>query len=178
MPSGRWRIYRIREGTDGRGRRAASAAATGLAHMPSSMLSDLSVSFDPLRDKTYQSSGLGRPIVDYLARKTNQGRSPRTLDDKERYLANLACLFPELDVGDFTPQLIDHWLATAARRVTTAPVEPRQRLLPLGRPLRPASRQPRRQARPDRPARRRPPTTSSSSPRSCSSPSCRSPTGR
>ena len=68
--------------------------------------------FDPLRDKTYQSSGLGRPIVDYLARKTNQGRSPRTLEDKERYLANLACLFPELGVGDFTPQLIDHWLAT------------------------------------------------------------------
>lgn len=67
--------------------------------------------FDPLRDKTYQSTGLGRPIVDYLARKTNQGRRPRTLEDKERYLASLALTFPQLTIHELTASDLDHWLA-------------------------------------------------------------------
>ena len=37
-----------------------------------------------MRDKSYQATGLGPSIADYLARKKTQGRAARTLDDKER----------------------------------------------------------------------------------------------
>lgn len=77
------------------------------------------VDFDPLRDKSYQSTGLGKPIVDHLARKENQGRRPRTLDDKERYLASLALTFPSKSLSDLTVFDIDHWIAqqpAASRR--------------------------------------------------------------
>lgn len=67
--------------------------------------------FDPLRDKSYQATGLGRCIADYLARKTTQGRAARTVSDKERYLASLALMFPSKDVADLTSSDIDHWLA-------------------------------------------------------------------
>ena len=77
------------------------------------------VDFNPLRDKSYQSTGLGKPIVDHLARKRNQGRSDRTLDDKERYLASLALTFPNKTLADLTVFDIDHWIAlqpAASRR--------------------------------------------------------------
>ena len=77
------------------------------------------VGFDPLRDKSYQSTGLGKPIVDHLARKENQGRRPRTLDDKERDLASLALTFPDKSLADLTVFDIDHWIAlqpAASRR--------------------------------------------------------------
>lgn len=69
------------------------------------------VVFDPTRDKSYQATGLGRAIADYLARKKNQGRAHRTLTDKERYLASLALLYPEKHVGDLTSSDLDHWIA-------------------------------------------------------------------
>lgn len=75
-----------------------------------SALAVQAVGYDPLLNKTYQSTGLGRPIVDYLARKTNQGRRPRTLDDKERYLSSLAHTFPDKTVAELTSSDIDHWL--------------------------------------------------------------------
>lgn len=110
------------------------------------------VGYDPLLNKAYQSTGLGRPIVDYLARKTNQGRSARTLDDKERYLASLATTFPAKRVGDLTPHDLDHWLAlqpAGSRRVRGSHVNdflrwalrfalieqnPMERLDPISRP--------------------------------------------
>jgi integrase len=67
--------------------------------------------FDPLRDKSYQSTGLGRDIADYLARKTTQGRAARTVSDKERYLATLALMFPSKGVADLSSSDVDHWLA-------------------------------------------------------------------
>lgn len=72
------------------------------------------VTFDPTRDKSYQATGLGRAIADYLARKKNQGRAPRTILDKERYLASLALLYPEKHVSDLTSSDIDHWIALQA----------------------------------------------------------------
>jgi integrase/recombinase XerD len=76
----------------------------------------VAVDYDPLRDKNYQSTGLGEPIVNYLARKTNQGRRPRTLDDKERYLASLAQTFPSKRLEDITWADIDHWIALQPER--------------------------------------------------------------
>lgn len=76
-----------------------------------SALAHHDVSFDPLRDKSYQATGLGRCIADYLARKTTQGRAARTVSDKERYLATLALLYPSKHVDDLTSSDIDHWLA-------------------------------------------------------------------
>lgn len=74
------------------------------------------VEFDPIRDKSYQATGLGRCIADYLARKQNQGRAARTLDDKERYLATLALMFPSKGVADFTSSDVDHWIARQSPR--------------------------------------------------------------
>jgi integrase len=74
------------------------------------------VGYDPLRDKTYQSTGLGRDIADYLARKTTQGRAARTVSDKERYLASLALMFPAKTVEDFSSSDVDHWLARQPAR--------------------------------------------------------------
>lgn len=67
--------------------------------------------FDPLRDKSYQATGLGRCIADYLARKTTQGRAARTVSDKERYLATLALMYPDKGIADLTSSDVDHWLA-------------------------------------------------------------------
>jgi integrase len=67
--------------------------------------------FDPIRDKSYQATGLGRAIADYLARKANQGRAQRTLIDKERYLSSLALLFPHKQLGDLTSSDVDHWIS-------------------------------------------------------------------
>lgn len=72
---------------------------------------DPRVTFDPLRDKSYQATGLGRAIADYLARKRNQGRAPRTLIDKERYLATLALMYPHKTVADITSSDLDHWIS-------------------------------------------------------------------
>lgn len=69
------------------------------------------VEFDPLRDKTYQSTRLGRPIVDYLASKTQLGRRPTTLDDKERYLAAFALMWPSTAIDEIETSHCAHWLA-------------------------------------------------------------------
>ena len=56
-------------------------------------------SFDPLRDKTYQSTRLGRDVADFLAWLELGGTSPRTLDQYERDLARGALMFPDRDAG-------------------------------------------------------------------------------
>jgi integrase len=69
------------------------------------------VGFDPLLDKSYRDTALGRPIVDYLAWKTTQGRAPRTVEDKERYLSSLALMFPAKTLEDLGSADLLHWAA-------------------------------------------------------------------
>lgn len=59
------------------------------------------VAFDPLRDKTYQSTRLGRSVADFLAWKKLGGAAERTLDQYERDLARGCMMFPELGLGEF-----------------------------------------------------------------------------
>jgi integrase len=58
------------------------------------------VSFDPLRDKTYQRTRLGRDVADFLAWLELGGASPRTLDTYERDLARGALMFPDKAMAD------------------------------------------------------------------------------
>lgn len=57
------------------------------------------VGYDPLRDKTYQSTRLGRDVADFLAWLELGGASPRTLDQYERDLARGALMFPDKTAG-------------------------------------------------------------------------------
>ena len=60
------------------------------------------VVFDPLRDKSYQSTRLGRDVADFLAWHELGGSSPRTLDQYERDLARGALMFPDKGLTDLT----------------------------------------------------------------------------
>jgi len=60
------------------------------------------VGYDPLRDKTYQSTRLGRDVVDFLAWMELGGTAPRTLDQYERDLARGALLFPTKTITEIT----------------------------------------------------------------------------
>jgi len=60
------------------------------------------VEYDPLRDKSYRQTALGRDIVDFLAWMELGGTMPRTLDQYERDLARGALLFPAKAVADIT----------------------------------------------------------------------------
>ena len=57
------------------------------------------VAFDPLRDKSYRATTLGRDVADFLAWKELGGTSPRTLDQYERDLARGALMFPDKDAA-------------------------------------------------------------------------------
>lgn len=71
----------------------------------------MGVGFDPLRDKSYRLTRLGSPIVDYLASKEQLGRSGQTLEDKERYLAAFALMWPGLSLVEVETRHCAHWLA-------------------------------------------------------------------
>ena len=60
------------------------------------------VRFDPLRDKTYQSTRLGRDIVDFLAWCELGGMSRKTLVNYEPDLARGALMFPDKTIGEIT----------------------------------------------------------------------------
>lgn len=60
-----------------------------------------SVSFDPLRDKSYRDTALGRDIVDFLAWMELGDARPRTLDQYERDLARGALMFPGKPLADW-----------------------------------------------------------------------------
>ncbi len=60
------------------------------------------IDYDPLRDKTYQRTRLGRDVADFLAWLELGGSSPRTLDQYERDLARGALLFPSKAIADLT----------------------------------------------------------------------------
>src|SRR5215471_8886300 len=75
--------------------------------------------FDPLRDKTYQSTRLGRSVVDFLAWKTLARRRPRTLDQYERDLARGCLMFPDKGIADISDSDMLHIAASfteASRR--------------------------------------------------------------
>lgn len=62
------------------------------------------VAFDPLLDKSYQATALGRPIVDFLAWCELRPMAARTLDQYERDLARGALMFPGKGAAELTDQ--------------------------------------------------------------------------
>lgn len=62
----------------------------------------LPYSFDPLRDKSYAATRLGRDVADFLAWLELGGTSPRTLDQYERDLSRGALLFPAKAIDEIT----------------------------------------------------------------------------
>lgn len=58
--------------------------------------------YDPLRDKSYQSTRLGPSIIDFLAWAKSGGMMASTLDQYERDLARGALLYPQTTLEDFT----------------------------------------------------------------------------
>ena len=69
------------------------------------------VGYDPLINKAYQRTGLGTPLVDYLASKRNSGRAATTLRDKEDYIGAFALMFPRKTLSEITPFDVMHWEA-------------------------------------------------------------------
>jgi integrase len=59
------------------------------------------VEYDPLRDKSYQQTRLGRSVVDFLAWKELGGAAERTLEQYERDLARACIMFPEKGLREF-----------------------------------------------------------------------------
>ena len=55
--------------------------------------------YDPLRDKSYRATSLGRDVAAFLDWKELGGASPRTLDQYERDLARGALMFPDRTVA-------------------------------------------------------------------------------
>jgi len=72
------------------------------------MTTAAAIGFDPLRDKSYQSTRLGRDVVDFLAWLELGGASPRTLDQYERDLARGALMFPGKALTDLTDGDLAH----------------------------------------------------------------------
>lgn len=60
------------------------------------------VGYDPLRDKSYRSTRLGRDIVDFLAWCELGGMSPKTLLNYEPDLARGALMFPDKAIDEIT----------------------------------------------------------------------------
>jgi integrase/recombinase XerC len=81
------------------------------------------VAFDPLRDKSYQATRLGRDVADFLAWMELGGASPRTLDQYERDLARGALMWPDKgwpDITDGDAIQIAKTFRPAERRVRVA----------------------------------------------------------
>ena len=60
------------------------------------------VGFDPVKDKRYAATRLGRDVADFLAWMDLGGASPRTLDQYERDLARGALMFPQKDITEIS----------------------------------------------------------------------------
>jgi len=60
------------------------------------------VVFDPVKDKSYAATRLGRDVTDFLAWLELGGSRPRTLDQYERDLARGALMFPDKGLTDLT----------------------------------------------------------------------------
>lgn len=81
------------------------------------------VSFDPLRDKSYERTALGRPVVDFLAWKRLGGLAESSLLDYEWALGRMCRMYPELELALVTDAEVMHVLSDfppASRRVRRA----------------------------------------------------------
>ena len=81
------------------------------------------VQFDPVRDKRYQSTRLGRDVVDFLAWLELGGAASRTLDQYERDLSRGALMFPNHSISEWTDAELLHVAKSfkpAERRVRVA----------------------------------------------------------
>jgi site-specific recombinase XerD len=81
------------------------------------------VGFDPLRDKRYQQTRLGRDVVDFLAWLELGGAASRTLDQYERDLSRGCLMFPGKDLAileDGDALHIAKWYKPGERRVRVA----------------------------------------------------------
>lgn len=86
-------------------------------------MSTVAIQFDPLRDKSYQQTRLGRSVVDFLAWKKLEGAAERTLDQYERDLARGCLMFPNTPLEEWTDSEILHVAGRfqdAERRVRVA----------------------------------------------------------
>jgi Site-specific recombinase XerD len=91
--------------------------------MTGAVLSDLSVTFDPLLDKSYRETALGRDVADFLAWRRVKNAAPRTLDQYERDLSRGCLMFPKLALADWTVSELVHVADSfpdASRRVRMA----------------------------------------------------------
>ena len=82
------------------------------------------VGFDPLRDKSYQQTRLGRDVVDFLAWLELGGAASRTLDQYERDLSRAALMFPQKgmeDIDDGDALHIAKQFKPAERKARIAP---------------------------------------------------------
>jgi integrase/recombinase XerD len=82
-----------------------------------------SVTFDPLKNKAYRLTGLGRDIADFLAWMDLGGASPKTLLNYEADLARGAMMFPEATLTTLTDGemlQISRAFPPASRRVRSA----------------------------------------------------------
>lgn len=68
------------------------------------------VEYDPLRDKSYEATALGRDVVDFLAWKRLGGTSERTLLDYEWALKFLCLAYPRLKLAKATDAEVLHIL--------------------------------------------------------------------
>jgi hypothetical protein len=64
----------------------------------------------PLKDQSYQLTGLGPAVADFLAWKKLDGAADRTLDQYERDLSRACVLFPEKSLETLSSEDILHWL--------------------------------------------------------------------
>ena len=81
------------------------------------------VGYDPLKDKSYQQTRLGRDVVDFLAWMELGGTAPRTLDQYERDLSRACRMFPTkgmADIEDGDALHIAKQFKPAERRVRVA----------------------------------------------------------
>lgn len=60
------------------------------------------VGFDPLKDKRYQHTRLGRTVVDFLAWMELGGAAERTLDQYERDLSRACLMFPDKSIQELS----------------------------------------------------------------------------
>jgi integrase len=60
------------------------------------------VSYDPLRDKSYRQTRLGRDVADFLAWLELGGAAPRTLHQYERDLARGCLMFPSTPLEEYS----------------------------------------------------------------------------
>jgi integrase len=68
--------------------------------------------FDPLRDKSYRDTALGRHVGDWLAWLDLAGRAQETIDQYERDMAKLCLLYPTLDIHEIQDGELSHFIRT------------------------------------------------------------------